>query len=109
MKMEESITTNVKVSDAEIDNLVGRGIIRVLRYIGYFAYKLANIFIPYMYYGGVLIISLSALSLSMGYELENDIDLKFWAIGAFVGVWWFMFERAGFIERLAKWLKIDEV
>jgi len=109
MTTEESIT--VKVPDAEIDKIISRGIIRVLRYAGNFVYVILDSILPVMFYCGTVF----CLATSIGYMLTGDTGvlsyLKPVLIFTFLGAVWLSLEsgRNGMMNRLAKWLKIDEV
>jgi hypothetical protein len=110
MPTEETVTTDVKVSDAEIDNLVGRGIIRVLRYVGNFVYSLADVLLPMFFYIGILVLVLFNILIAVDGVDAVDINCFYnWAFCVLAGIIWLTLERLGAPARLAKWLKIDEV
>jgi len=110
METEESITTNVKVSDAEIDNLVGRGIIRVLRYVGYFVYHVADILVPMLFYCGIFMLTMfNTQFIYGGVDFVDHTRFYIWAIYTLIGIVWILLKKINVFENLAKWLKIDEV
>ncbi|MCK9576250.1 MAG: hypothetical protein M0R51_10025 [Clostridia bacterium] len=109
MTTEESITTNVKVSDAEIDNLVGRGIIRVLRYAGNFVYSLSRIAFPSMFYIGTVMCLVSCIAYTMSGDISLYDCISSWLFCTFLGAVWLTLESDNMISRFAKLLKINEV
>jgi len=104
---EESIT--VKVPDAEIDKLIGRGIIRVLRYAGNFVYRMLCDLVPIAYYVGSIILLFQAVAHSYTLEPINPDGVFTWMLIVLFSAFWMCAANMGVPARFAKLLKIDEV
>ncbi len=108
--IETEVVTQKEVTDAEIDNLVGRGIVRVLRYIGNFVYRLADALLPMGFYVGILMLTMFNTQLAIkGVDAVGVASFRVWSFYVLAGITWLVLERCGIPENLAKWLKIDEI
>jgi hypothetical protein len=109
--MEEVInpkTVEKNVSNAELDSMLAKGLVRVLRYILYAVVLLLDMLLPVAFYAFVLIAAAFSIAHVAGVEqIMDNSAIKECVIQAYIGfcgMVWLAFERTGTTQQLKDYL-----